>query len=79
MATSSAQVEYTQEVRFAIVMYGGVSLAIYINGIAQEMLSMVRATAATEPRNTTEPVAKWIVTSVAPGSGGDICHRTLWY
>jgi len=34
----------TQEVRFAVVMYGGVSLAIYINGAAQEMLSMVRAT-----------------------------------
>jgi patatin-related protein len=33
------------EVRFAIVMYGGVSLAIYMNGIAQELLRMVRATA----------------------------------
>lgn len=35
----------TQEVRFAVVMYGGVSLAIYINGVAQELLRMVRATA----------------------------------
>src|ERR1051326_4238303 len=34
----------TQEVRFAVVMYGGVSLAIYINGVAQELLRMVRAT-----------------------------------
>lgn len=34
-----------QEVRFAVVMYGGVSLAIYINGVAQELLSLVRATA----------------------------------
>ena len=33
------------EVRFAVVMYGGVSLAIYINGIAQELLRMVQATA----------------------------------
>jgi patatin-related protein len=33
------------ETRFAVVMYGGVSLAIYMNGIAQEMLRMVRATA----------------------------------
>lgn len=33
-----------QEVRFAVVMYGGVSLAIYINGVAQELLNMVRAT-----------------------------------
>ena len=42
--TASPTTEYTQEVRFAIVMYGGVSLAIYINGIAQELLSLVRST-----------------------------------
>lgn len=34
-----------EEIRFAVVMYGGVSLAIYINGVAQELLHMVRATA----------------------------------
>ena len=34
-----------REARFAVVMYGGVSLAIYINGVAQELLRMVRATA----------------------------------
>ncbi|MCF8382046.1 MAG: patatin-like protein [Chlorobium sp.] len=33
------------EIRFAVVMYGGVSLAIYMNGIAHELLRMVRATA----------------------------------
>src|SRR5687767_4906959 len=33
-----------KEIRFAVVMYGGVSLAIYINGVAQELLKMVRAT-----------------------------------
>jgi patatin-related protein len=38
-----AQVE--KEVRFAVVMYGGVSLAVYINGITQELLHMVRSTA----------------------------------
>ena len=37
--------EYTQEVRFAVVLYGGVSLSVYINGITQELLSLVRATA----------------------------------
>jgi patatin-related protein len=37
--------EVAREVRFAVVMYGGVSLAIYINGVAQELLNMVRATA----------------------------------
>lgn len=44
MAAPSPKAEYTQEVRFAIVMYGGVSLAIYINGIAQELLRLVRST-----------------------------------
>ena len=34
-----------REIRFAVVMYGGVSLAIYINGVAQELLNLVRATA----------------------------------
>ena len=34
-----------KEIRFAVVMYGGVSLAIYINGVAQELYKMVGATA----------------------------------
>src|SRR2546421_10186820 len=34
-----------REVRFAVMMYGGVSLAIFINGVAQELLNLVRATA----------------------------------
>src|SRR4030095_10426818 len=38
-------VYYPREVRFAVVMYGGVSLAIYINGIAQELLRWSRSTA----------------------------------
>lgn len=36
----------TGEVRFAVVLYGGVSLAIYMNGIAQELLRMVRGSSA---------------------------------
>ncbi len=40
-----AQYEVHQEKRFAVVMYGGVSLAIYINGVAQELLRLVRSTA----------------------------------
>lgn len=34
-----------REFRFAVVMYGGISLAIYINGVAQELYKIVRATA----------------------------------
>jgi patatin-related protein len=38
-------IEPLREIRFAVVMYGGVSLAVYINGVAQELLHLVRATA----------------------------------
>src|SRR5437764_14286862 len=41
----SPPVEFTNEIRYAAVMYGGVSLCIYINGVAQELLELVRATA----------------------------------
>lgn len=34
-----------QEIRLAVVMYGGVSLAIYMNGVAHELLNLVKATA----------------------------------
>ncbi|HVV49155.1 MAG TPA: patatin-like phospholipase family protein, partial [Polyangia bacterium] len=48
----SADDRFDTEIRFAIVMYGGVSLAVYMNGIAQELLHMVRATApAGDPLN----------------------------
>jgi patatin-related protein len=55
MAVSpQADCEYEQEIRFAVVLYGGVSLAIYINGIAQELLRMVRGTANfTKPEKLT--------------------------
>src|SRR4051794_369563 len=39
-----------QEIRFAVVLYGGVSLAIYINGVVQELLRLVRATSGLAPR-----------------------------
>jgi patatin-related protein len=35
---------YAHEVRFGVVMYGGVSLAIYINGVTNELYEMARAT-----------------------------------
>lgn len=44
--TSLPQIDYKKEVRFAVVMYGGVSLAIYINGVSQELFKLVRATAS---------------------------------
>ena len=40
-----------REVRFALVMYGGVSLAIYMYGVAQELLNLVKATAPERPES----------------------------
>ena len=37
------------EVRLAVVMYGGVSLAVYIYGVAKELFELVRATAPERP------------------------------
>ncbi len=42
-----------EEVRLAVVMYGGVSLAIYMNGVAQELYRLVRATAL-EPGSSSD-------------------------
>ena len=44
-----------REVRIGLVMYGGVSLAVYINGVAQELLALVRATAPAVDPTTGEP------------------------
>lgn len=35
---------YAEELRFGVVMYGGVSLAVYINGVSHEMFEMACAT-----------------------------------
>ena len=47
--------EIKKQIKFAVVMYGGGSLAIYINGVAQELLSLTQATAdgAVNPLETT--------------------------
>jgi patatin-related protein len=44
MSDHGLELSVGKEIRFAVVMYGGVSLAIYINGVAQELLKMCRAT-----------------------------------
>ena len=36
---------FEQEIRFALVLYGGASLAIYIHGVTQEFFHLVRSTA----------------------------------
>lgn len=43
---STPRMEISREVRFAVVMHGGLSLGSYINGVTQELFHMVRATSA---------------------------------
>ena len=42
--TATQGLRYDAEIRFGIVMYGGVSLAIYINGVTNELYEMCCAT-----------------------------------
>ncbi|MBZ5673069.1 MAG: patatin-like protein [Acidobacteriia bacterium] len=42
---SPALPNFEREVRFALVLYGGASLAIYIHGVTQEFFHLVRSTA----------------------------------
>ena len=68
MASATPTIDATREVRFAVVMYGGVSLAIYIHGVTRELLSLVRSTAP-EKRggDRARPVS----------SGSEIVYRKL--
>ena len=73
---STPKVDYTKEVRFAVVMYGGVSLAIYINGVAQELLRMVKGTA---PNSEGEDVARTLPTKDNKRCGTEAIYRKLSY
>lgn len=42
MSSAGPEYQFSREVRFGVVLYGGVSLAVYINGVAQEMFRAVR-------------------------------------
>jgi patatin-related protein len=77
-AASMPALEVAQEVRFAVVMYGGVSLAIYINGVTQEMLRLVQATAPAEKDGRT---ARPLPLPETPGQPGDTTwtYRKLAY
>ena len=45
IARMPARLHLQREVRFGAVLYGGVSLCVYMNGIAQELLHLVKSTA----------------------------------
>ncbi|MGH9647299.1 MAG: DUF3376 domain-containing protein [Bryobacteraceae bacterium] len=43
--------DFEQEIRFALVLYGGASLAVYIHGVTLEFFHLVRSTAADSDGN----------------------------
>src|SRR5258708_4421419 len=53
---TGSQATVTKEYRVAVVMYGVISLAIYMNGIAQELLAMVRSTAVADRGDPLSPM-----------------------
>jgi hypothetical protein len=70
-------------VRFAVVLYGGVSLAIYINGVVQELFRLVRATSPVVPLPE-EPTQQCVyfpsgesVDGVEPLRGSERVYRKL--
>ena len=68
--------EPIQEVRFAVVLFGGVSLAVYINGVVQELLRLVRASAP-DPSHPEPPLAMLDEGTEAPLVGSEKIYRQL--
>ena len=70
-----------REVRFAVVIYGGVSLTVYINGIVQEMLNMVLSTAeagsATKPLTALQGVYRELACLVGEPAPHDAASHSL--
>lgn len=56
----------THEVRFAVVLYGGTSLAIYMNGISQELLRMVRGSSDEQDLDPVEKIYREISEKLHP-------------
>ncbi len=52
----AGELPFRFETRLAVVLYGGVSLCIYINGVAQELLHLVRASAPSDPGDPASPM-----------------------
>ena len=68
----ATRAQITQEVRLAVVMYGGSSLAIYINGVTQELFNLVRATAVV-PAEDPDATRLYLPDAAAPNAS----DRTL--
>jgi patatin-related protein len=73
---------FENEVRFALVLYGGASLAIYIHGVTQEFFHLVRSTAVDSDGNLIVRDAELSGTErvyrrLASSPDGTVCTRFL--
>ena len=65
-----------KEIRVSVVMYGGVSLAIYMNGVTQELLHMVRSTARTSWHNEPDTQFRFVEAHDPRAKGGNLLKST---
>lgn len=68
MSNDLAAQDYVAEVRFGVVMYGGVSLAVYINGVSHEIFEMCCST----------PLPGVRIESTSTDGTRDIYERLSW-
>ncbi|MEM8925499.1 MAG: patatin-like protein [Actinomycetota bacterium] len=81
-----------EEVRFSVVLYGGVSLAIYISGVCLELFNLVRSTTDTDTdtedgaerdvdragQPSREPVTGAVYRALASINTPDLADADLW-
>ena len=74
------EVSMTQDLRFAVAMSGGVSLAVWMGGVAREMNLLQQASNSRMNENAGEPLAQPPVTdrAASPGGGPVGAHGPTW-
>ncbi|MBM3946764.1 MAG: patatin-like protein, partial [SAR202 cluster bacterium] len=75
MTTGAGGAAPPREVRIGLVLYGGVSLAIYIYGVCQEILRLCRASAALDAARSAGRRAESLSSSGAPGAYAQALRR----
>ena len=74
------EVSMTQDLRFAVAMSGGVSLAVWMGGVAREMNLLQQASNSRMNENAGEPLAQPPGTdrAASPGGGPGGAHGPTW-
>jgi patatin-related protein len=75
-STSARSAVVAKEIRVSVVMYGGVSLAIYMNGVTQELLHLVRSTARTSWHNEPGTEFRFVEAQDPRAGGGNLLKST---